>query len=167
VENRLSPSEWVTRILGSRWVFWPMCLVGVALVALAVLGPEARRRIRIEHHCQVMEAEVEALRKTHSELAASAQALESDPAYAERVVRRDLKIVRPGETPLPAPGESTRNRPARETLRWDVPPLIALLSPWAERPWRMGALVAGACLLVAAVIFSLPERRKRAARRRG
>jgi len=167
VEDRLSPSQWVTRLLGSPWVFWPMCLVGVALVALAVLGPEARRRIRIEHHGQVMEAEVEALRTTHGELAASAQALESDPAYAERVVRRDLKIVRPGETRLPAPGQMASDRPARQTLQWDVPPLIALLSPWAERPWRIGALVAGVCLLVAAVIFSLPDRRKRAARRKG
>ena len=160
MEDRLTPSQWVTRILGSPWVFWPMCLVGVALVALAVLGPEARRRIRIEHHCQVMQAEVEALRTTQEELAASAQALESDPEYAERVVRRDLKIVRPGETPLPAPGEATRNRPDEATLRWEVPPLIALLSPWADRPWRMGALVAGVCLLVAAAIFSLPDRRK-------
>jgi hypothetical protein len=166
VEERLRPSEWLTRILGSPWVFWPMCLVGVSLVALAVLGPEARRRIRIEHHCQVMDAEVEALRTTHEELAASAQALESDPAYAEQVVRHDLKIVRPGETPLPAPGEPTRKQRAKSTLHWEVPPLIALLSPWADRPWRMGALAAGVCLLVAAVVFSLPDRRKRAASRR-
>jgi hypothetical protein len=162
VEERLSALEWLTRVLGSPWVFWPMCLVGVGLVALAMLGPEARRRIRIEHHCQVMEAEVEALRTTQEELAASAQALESDPAYAERVVRRDLKIVRPGETALPAPGNRADRRREEGPLRWEIPPLIALCSPWAEPPWRTGALAAGVCLLVAAVVLSLPDRRKRA-----
>ncbi len=143
-----------------------MCLVGVGLVALAVLGPEARRRIRIEHHCQVMEAEVESLRRTHARLSATAQALESDPAYTERVVRHDLKIVRPGETPLPGPAASGPRDPAETVLRWQMPPVIALLAPWADQPWRLGALVAGACLLASAVIFSLPSR-TRSARRRG
>jgi len=163
VEKRLRPSELLSRVLGSPWTFWPMCVVGVGLVALAVLGPEARRRIRIEHHRQVMEAEVEALRTTHEELTASAQALESDPAYAERVVRHDLRIVRPGEVPVPGPAGSERRSPADDTLRWQVPPIIALLSPWADRPWRLGALGAGVCLLAAAVVFSLPDRRKRLA----
>lgn len=167
MEERLSTSEWLARVLGSPWAFWPMCVVGVGLVALAVLGPEARRRIRIEHHCRVMEAEVEALRTTHGQLTASARALESDPAYAERVVRHDLKIVRPGETSLPGPVGAGRRRPADATLRWQMPPVIALLSPWADRPWRLGALAAGVCLLVGAVVFSLPDRSKRTARRRG
>jgi len=162
VGERLRPAEWLTRILGSPWVFWPMCAVGVGLVALALLGPEARRRIRIEHHCRLMEAEVEALRKAHDALTASAQALESDPAYAERVVRHDLKIVRPGETPLPAPGAEAHKPPAGDVLRWDVPPLIALLSPWADPPWRWGALTVGVCLLASAVLFSLPDRSKAA-----
>ena len=166
MEQRLRPSERLSRILGSPWTFWPMCLVGVGLVALAVLGPEARRRIRIEHHCQVMEAEVEALRTAHDELTASARALESDPAYAERVVRHDLKIVRPGETALPAPGRGARPPAADDTLRWEVPPIIALLSPWADPPWRLGALAAGVCLLVGAVVFSLPDRSKRPAGRK-
>ena len=166
MEQRLSPSEWLSRILGSPWVFWPMCAVGVGLVALAVLGPEARRRIRIEHHCQVMGAELEALRKTHDALTASAEALESDPAYAERVVRHDLKIVRPGETSLPAPVGAGRRRPAEDVLRWHVPPVISLLSPWADRPWRWGALAAGVCLLLSAVVFSLPDRLKRPAGRK-
>jgi len=156
----------LTRVLASPWAYWPMCLVGVGLVALAVLGPEAHRRIRIEHHCQVMEAEVEALRRTHERLTASAQALESDPAYTERVVRHDLKIVRPGETPLPGPADPGPADPSEAVLQWQVPAVIALLAPWADRPWRFGALAAGACLLVSAVIFSLPSR-TRSARRRG
>jgi cell division protein FtsB len=156
--------EWVARVLGSAFVYWPMCLVGCALVALAVLGPEARRRIQIEHHCQVMEAEVESLRETHDQLTATANALETDPAYAERVVRHDLNIVRPGETPLPGPAGLRPPRDAETTLEWQVPPVIALASPWADPPWRFGALAAGGVLLVAAVIFSLPGRAKRAAR---
>jgi len=160
VAERISGADLFTRVFGSPWVYWPMCAVGVALVALAVLGPEARRRVAIEHHCVVMEAEVEALRRTRDELTAAAEALESDPAFAERVVRHDLKLVRPGETPLPAPADIRTDPPSDETLQWQVPPVVAMLAPWADRPWRFGALAAGGCLLAAAVIFSLPGRAK-------
>lgn len=162
--ERVAGADLFSRVFGSPWVYWPMCAVGVALVALAVLGPEARRRVAIEHHCVVMEAEVEALRRTRDELTAAAQALESDPAYAERVVRHDLKIVRPGEVALPAPSAGKTDRPADETLHWQVAPVVAMLAPWADRPWRLGALATGVCLLASGVVFSLPGRARRAKR---
>ena len=158
--ERVTGMDLFSRVFGSPWVYWPMCAVGVALVALAVLGPEARRRVAMEHHCVVMEAEVEALRRTRDELTAAAKALESDPAYAERVVRHDLKMVRPGETPLPAPGTRRTGRQDDERLQWQVPAVVAMVAPWADRPWRFGALASGVCLLAAGVIFSLPGRTK-------
>lgn len=162
MEKRVGRVDPLTRVLGHAFVFWPMCLVGVALVALAVLGPEARRRLQIEHHCQVMAAEVESLRETHAQFAASASALESDPAYVEQVIRHDLRVVRPGEMALPGPRPPWMQGRPPKTLAWQVPPVIALVAPWADRPWRLGALAAGAALLVAAVIFSLPGRPRRA-----
>lgn len=166
MEERVGPLDLLTRVLGNGFVYWPMCLVGVALVALAVLGPEARRRLQIEHHCQVMAAEVESLRETRAQLEASALALESDPSYVEQVLRHDQRVVRPGEMALPGPVTAwAAGRPAA-TLEWQVPPVIALLAPWADRPWRLGALAAGAVLLVGGVIFSLPGRARRANARR-
>jgi len=153
-KSRLQP---LVRVMGTGWVYWPMCVVGMGLVALAVLGPEADRRIRIEHHCQVMEAEVESLRRTQETLLATAEALESDPAYTERVVRQDLRLVRPGERPMPAPPTLRVPQDEQAVLRWKVPPLIALVAPWSEPRWRLAALVAGAALLAAAIIFSLPD----------
>jgi hypothetical protein len=131
----------------------------MALLALGVLGPDAARRIEMEGRCLAMEAEVESLEKAEAELKAERQALRTDPAYTERVIRAELGIVRPGETPLPMPREIG----GRETV--SPPPAAAelarareLLEPWNRPPIRLTTLLSGGLLLAAALLLSVPNR---------
>jgi len=151
-----------TRRLGSPFLYWPACVVGVGLMALALLAPEAERRLAVEEQCIRMDAEVTALRHTRDQLAAAAHALENDPVYLERVARHDQNIVRPGEIRLPLPPSrlTPRNhqpQPAPST----VPPIVAELARFHDPRYRLGALIVGVVLLATGVVFSLPTRPKR------
>lgn len=155
-----------TRGLGSPWLYWPTCIVGVSLMALALLAPEAQRRCAVEHQCARMDAEVAALQQTHDQLAAAAHALQHDPAYAEQVTRHDQNIVRPGEMRLPLPtGRLSRLHETPEPAESTVAPVVAELAACADQRFGFGAMVTGASLLAAGIVFSLPTRPKRRAAR--
>ena len=151
-----------TRRLGSPWLYWPACLVGTSLVAVALLAPEAERRCAIEQQCLRMEAEVAALRHTRDQLAAAAQALEHDPAYVEQVARHDQNIVRPGEMRLPLPPRRlSPPAAAPQPVESAVPPIVAELARFPDTRVHFAAMIAGVSLLAAGVIFSIPTPPKR------
>lgn len=151
-----------SRRLTSPWLYWPTCVIGVTLIALALIAPEAERRCAVEHQCARMDAEVTALRLTRDQLAAAAHALQHDPAYIEQVARHDQNIVRPGEIRLPLPaGRLNRPKPTPQTAESTVPPALAKLATLPGPRFRLGAIIAGASLLAAGVVFSLPTPPKR------
>jgi cell division protein FtsB len=151
--------------LGSGWIYWPLCLVACALVALAVLGPEAERRLDLERQCARMQAEVGSLAQARDQLQAAHEALEKDPTYVEQVARHELGAVRPGEIRLPQPDEfaSVRFQPPADPTP-PAPPVLAFLASFADPQMRLVALVVGGVLLAAVVLFSIPTVRSRSAR---
>jgi hypothetical protein len=156
-----------TRRLGSPFLYWPACVVGVALIALALLAPEAERRLAVEDQCIGMDAEVTVLQQARDQLAAAAHALENDPVYVERVARHDQNIVRPGEMRLPLPpGRLTRHTLSPEPAESTVAPIVAELTRFPDPQYRLAATVAGVSLLASAIVFSLPTRPKRPKPRR-
>ena len=153
-----------SRRLSSPFLCWPTCVAGVALMALALLAPEAERRLAVEGQCIRMDAEVAALQQTRDQLAAAANALENDPAYVERVARHDLNIVRPGEMRLPLPpSRLTRRTDAPEPAESTVPPIVAELARFPDPRYQLGAMIVGAGLLASGIVFSVPTRPKRRA----
>jgi cell division protein FtsB len=152
------PDVW-SRRLGSRWVCWPACLAGLALIGYAVLGPEAQRRVAIERQCAAMQAEVDAMTLTRNQLEAKQSALGNNPAFIEQVVRDELGITRPGEEWLPLPSQAEKaSEKAPPPAEPAVPPFVAELARHYDPNWHFGALVAGTTLLIAAVVLSLPGR---------
>ena len=179
--------------LGSGWIYWPLCLIACALVALAVLGPEAERRLDLERQCARMGAEVGSLAKARDQLQAAREALQADPTYVEQVARHELGAVRPGEIRLPQPDEfaSVRFQPPADpgapgvasakpgfALRSShgrlalpgaepgppAPPVLGFLASFADPQVHLMALVVGGMLLAAAVLFSIPTSPPRPAR---
>jgi cell division protein FtsB len=151
--------------LGSGWIYWPLCLIACALVALAVLGPEAERRLNLEQQCARMQAEVGSLAQARDQLQAAHEALQADPTYVEQVARHELGAVRPGEIRLPQPDEfaSTRFQPPTDPTPPE-PPVLEFLASFADPQMRLVALVVGSVLLAAAVLFSIPTSPPRPAR---
>jgi hypothetical protein len=153
-EGVTKPDTWSAR-LASAWIFWPICLTGVALVGLSLVGPEVERRLDIDGQCG---AEVDTLKQTRDELSAAAGALENDPTYLEHQVRRELGIVRPGEirmsqgTPLPEPPAPA---PSPE---FTATPAVRALAMFGDPHLRFISMVAGATLLAVGILFSLPGR---------
>jgi anti-sigma factor RsiW len=156
-ESVTKPDVWSAR-LASAWIFWPICLAGVALVGLSLIGPEVERRLGIDGQCEAMQAEVDALKQTRDELSAAATALENDPTYLEHQVRRELGIVRPGEirmsqgTPLPTPPTPA---PSPE---FTATPAVRAVAMFGDPHLRFISIVAGATLLAVGILFSLPGR---------
>ena len=154
--------------LGSGWIYWPLCLIACALVALAVLGPEAERRLDLERQCARMGAEVQSLAQARDQLEAAREALQQDPTYVEQVARHELGAVRPGEIRLPQPDEfaSVRLQPPADpgAPGPPAPPVLAFLASFADPQMRLVALVFGGMLLGAAVLFSIPTVQAKPAR---
>ena len=151
--------------LGSGWIYWPLCLIACALVALAVLGPEAERRLDLEQQCARMRAEVGSLAQARDQLEAAHEALQADPTYVEQVARHELGAVRPGEIRLPQPDEfaSVRFQPPADPTP-PAPPILGFLASFADPQVRLMALVVGGMLLAVAVLFSIPTVEARPAR---
>jgi cell division protein FtsB len=159
--------RWVS-LFGSGWIYWPLCLVACALVALAVLGPEAQRRLDLERQCARMQAEVGSLAQARDQLQAAREALQQDPTYVEQVARHEMGVVRPGEIHLPQPisfASAQFQPPADPSAPGPpAPPVLVFLASFADPQMRLVALVFGGMLLAAAVLFSIPTVRPRPAR---
>ena len=174
MEKGVIQSDVWTRRLASGWIYWPACLLGVFLIALAVLGPEAERRLGVKGQCDAMQTEIDALARARDQLKAAEHALEHDPLYTERVVRHELGITRPGETRLPQPvgllpaPKPETAAPAKPTapLVADWPPPLTVdtamvaLANYGNSWLRFVTLVTGVTLLSIGVLFSLPGLRR-------
>jgi len=171
----LSASAQVAREarLSSGWIYWPLCLVACALIALAILGPEAERRLDLEQQCARMGAEVQSLAQARDQLQAAHEALQADPTYVEQVARHELGAVRPGEIRLPQPDEfaSVRFQPPADpspngagAAGPPALPALEFLASFADPQMRLAALVVGSVLLGVAVVLSIPTVRPRPAR---
>jgi len=160
MEEGLTRTDAWSRRLVSGWFYWPACLAGTLLVGLAVFGPEAERRLAVEGQCAAMEAEVKALQESRDQLAAAEKALQDDPNYTESQVRLELGIVRPGEIRLPHPVRLQPPPPAAPAPDACPSPVLRTLSLFADSKFRFVALVVGAALLAAGILFSLPPKRQ-------
>jgi len=166
VGNTVSQLDLWSRRLSSPFLYWPVCVLGVSLMAAALLAPEAERRCAVERQCIRMDTEVAALQHTRDQLAAAAHALENDPVYVERVARHDQNIVRPGEMRLPLPPTRlTRRTDMPEPAESTVPPIVVKLAAFPDPRYRLGAMIAGVSLLASGIVFSVPTRSKRRATR--
>jgi cell division protein FtsB len=159
-ESVIATDKWTER-LASGWIFWPVCLSGILLAAMAVLGPEADRRLDVERQCAAMQAEVDTLTQTRDQLATVEKALQGDEQYLERTVRHELGIVRPGETRLPqkvkvqAPTASAAAKAAA-----DQPTPLAVLALFANPHLRLISMVIGAAMLTVGILISMPGKRQ-------
>ena len=152
-----SADDWI-KGLSSGWIFWPVCLAGVAMVSLGVLGPEAARRVGVEDQVLAVQAEVATLKQTSERLAAAEKALTDDPTYTERIVRHELGLVRPGEIRLPQ--RVKVEAPAVTVADPDssLPVSIRILALFGDVKMRFLTMVFGATLIVTGILFSLPGR---------
>jgi hypothetical protein len=159
-ESVTATDKWTAR-LASGWIFWPVCLGGILLVALAVLGPEAERRLDIERQCAAMQAEVDSLTQTRDQLATIEKALQGDQQYMERTTRHELGIVRPGETRLPqtvkiqAPATGAAARVAA-----DQPTPLAVVALFGNAHLRFLCMVIGVAMLVIGILISMPGKKQ-------
>jgi len=142
----------------SGLLFWPVCLAGVGLVALGVLGPEAKHRQDVERQIVGMQGAGDRLTQTKDQLATAAEALRDDPQYQERIIRHELGIVRPGEIRMPQPVEAERMNEgvAAPTRPRDLPRWVEPLILFAEDDVRTLSLGTGAAMLLAGFLMSLP-----------
>ena len=156
-ESVTRPEAW-SRRLASGWLFWPLAAAALGLVALAVLGPELAHRADVQRQVALLRAEVEALQETRLGLEAVRDALQSDPAFTEQVLRHELGLVRPGEIPLPQPGDlAPPPAPAPPpAVGAALPP--AVLEAVADPSARLAAILTGGALLGAAILLSAPSR---------
>ena len=152
------PDAWSER-LASGWIYWPACLVGLALVSLAVLGPEAERNLDVKLQGAAMQAEVQALTETRDREVAVEQALKDDPMIIERVVRHELGLVRPGEIRLPQRVNPQAGLKDAAAPRPDVSPALLALALFGDTKLQFLAMVIGATLLASAILFSLPGKK--------
>jgi len=158
VKDNTTSDVWSER-LASGWIYWPACLVGLALVSLAVLGPEAERNLDVKLQGAAMEAEVKALTETRDREVAVERALKDDPMIIERVVRHELGLVRPGEIRLPQrvnPQAVLKDAAAPEP---DVSLALLTLALFGDTKLQFLAMVIGATLLASAILFSLPGKK--------
>jgi hypothetical protein len=158
MEERLAKLDVWTERLATPWLFWPACLVGVALIGLAVLGSEAGRNVEVKRQCAVMEAERDALAQTRDQDLAIEKALNDDPATIERIVRHELGMVRPGEVRLPQRVRPAISKDSPEAAEANVPAAMRMLAWFGDPMLRFSTMVAGGTLLVCAILFSLPGR---------
>jgi cell division protein FtsB len=158
----MTRSDIWTRRLASGWIFWPTSLMGLFLLGLAILGPEADQRLAIERQTAGMQAEVDGFVQTRDQLAAMEKALVNDPNFTERVVRHELGITRPGEVRLPQPVKLEAKTPEpAAALAADTPLAQAMesLSQYKRGSWlEFSALVVGGTLLAISVLVSIPGR---------
>ena len=152
------PDAWTER-LASGWIYWPACLMGLALVSLAVLGPEAERNLDVKLQGAAMQAEVQALTETRDRAAAVEQALQDDPMIIERVVRHELGLVRPGEIRLPQRVNPQAVLNDAAAPRPDVSIALLALALFGDVKLQFLAMVIGATLLASAILFSLPGKK--------
>ena len=156
----LNPTR--TAWLGTGLFFWPVCVIGVALVALAVLGPEAERRVALERQIASMQAEVDLLSRTRDQLTAAEKALRDDPLYQERIVRHELGITPPGEIRLPQPVSPATTGPADLAPPAPrVPDWLGIVASFADPNVRLLSMATGATLLLTGVLLSHPGLRTR------
>jgi hypothetical protein len=158
-ESVIATDKWTER-LASGWIFWPMCLGGILMVAVAVLGPEADRRLDVERQCAAMQAEVDSLTQTRDQLATVEKALQSDEQYLEKTVRHELGLVRPGEIRLPqkvkfqAPAAGEAAGAAA-----DQPTPLAVLALFGNPHLRLVTMVIGVAMLAVGILISLPGKK--------
>lgn len=152
------PDAWTER-LASGWIYWPACLMGLALVSLAVLGPEAERNLDVKLQGAAMQAEIQALTETRDREAAVEQALKDDPMIIERVVRHELGLVRPGEIRLPQKVNPKTVLNDAAAPRPDVSIALLALALFGDAKLQFLAMVIGATLLASAILFSLPGKK--------
>ena len=160
------------------FLFWPLCVLGLALVALAVLGPEAERRLTLQRQVDAMQAEVDLLRETAGQLAAADKALRDDPEYRERIVRHELGITRPGEVRMRQPVRTGAAAPAAPApvrsldpacpygfrAASALPEWLGLVASFADPGIRTLSLATGGTMLLAGLRLSLPRPRPRPSR---
>jgi len=155
----IATDKWSDR-LASGWIFWPVCLGGILLVAVAVLGPEADRRLDVERQCAAMQAEVDSLTQTRDKLATVEKALQSDTQYLEKTVRHELGIVRPGEMRLPQKVKmQTPATLAAARAAEDRPTPLAVLALFGDPHLRFVTMVIGMAMLAVGILISLPGKK--------
>jgi len=158
-ESVIRTDKWTAR-LASGWIFWPACLGGILMVALAVLGPEADRRLDVERQCAAMQAEVDSLTQTRDQLMTVEKALQGDEQYLERTVRHELGLVKPGETRLPQKVKvhaPTTSAAAQATA--DQPTPLAVIALFGNAHLRLMTMVIGVTMLVVGILISLPGKK--------
>ncbi|PKK40139.1 hypothetical protein ABB02_00648 [Clostridiaceae bacterium JG1575] len=87
---------------------WTLLLVAVLLIAALVQFANQRVRMdRILRETKEQEARLQELKKENTRLQHKVQELHS-PEYLEKQARERLKMIKPGEVPIEAPGSASK-----------------------------------------------------------
>ncbi len=153
----MTPDERWARRLAAGWVFWPVCVASVGLLAAAALGPTLARRLELEGQIGAMAEEVGRLEEDLERLQAARGALDHDPAYTERIIREELGLARPGEVRLPEPVavETDADTPAVPAA---PPAHVAAILRFADPRAQTAGILAGSLALGVALVLSLPTK---------
>jgi cell division protein FtsB len=82
-----------------RLVQYALIAVGLVLTLSAVVGENGYlAALRAERQRAALQSEVMSLRRTNQALKEQARRLKDDPAAIEEAARRDLGLIKPGET---------------------------------------------------------------------
>ncbi|NUN50410.1 MAG: septum formation initiator family protein [Candidatus Brocadiae bacterium] len=82
--------------LGS-WGFWALVVLGLSLFLGTTSVAAWRKNARLHDRLTAVSTAVDALEARNRSLEGEKQALTDDPAYIERVVRRELRRLGPDE----------------------------------------------------------------------
>ena len=87
------------RAVRRRLVTWALFLGCAVLMVNAVIGENGYlATVRAQHDTEALQADITRLRLENQRLLDQARRLKSDPAALEEEARKDLGMIRPGET---------------------------------------------------------------------
>jgi cell division protein FtsB len=134
-------------------MFWTLAIGGLAAIGILAAASRYETSLRLGGKVAELEADLERLEAEHGRLEAELEAVHSDPAYAEYIVRGELKLVRPGEKvyiPERLPEPSMRRGSTFRAEDYEPGPVLSALA--RDRRLRVPVLV-GALMAIGVGVF--------------
>jgi len=148
------------RNIWSAVAFWSLAACGVGLFALSVLSTSYMERHNLRRELAVEQARIKQSEQYLEDLRVVRDALQENPKYVARQIRKDLGYVRSSERPLPFTAES--GGPRLAPLDPELPPepkVHGLCAVFSQPVLRHLSLTAGLMLLAMAfLMFEVPTK---------
>ena len=140
-------------------LFWCFVVGGLAGIFVLAAAPRYEQHLVLGAKLAELEADITRLEAEHARHVAELVAVRSDPAYAEEIVRNELRLVRPGEQVfIPGPADEADRPPAPDYRpeAYEPGPLVEALAN--DERLRVPMFV-GAVMAVGTGVFVFGRRR--------